>query len=239
MKASEIREVLDAHAAWLRNGSEKRADLGGANLREANLRRANLRRANLGGANLRRANLGGANLREADLNWADLGGANLRRANLRRANLRRANLGGANLREANLRRADLCGADLGRANLREADLRWANLCGANLGGTCLDPAGKSNGDVATFARDGGLVVGYRTANSPVVGGAGYESGKTYTAPVFSVADTECHPGLYLAPTIYSVERPGPYVKVWARPEDVHKAGTKWRAREFVRVESVE
>ncbi len=128
----------------------KKANLGGANLREANLgganlRGADLRWANLGGANLREANLYGADLRWADLRWADLGeanlcGANLRGANLRWANLRGANLGEANLYGANFRGANLCWANLREANLYRANLREANLCWADLGGADLGGA---------------------------------------------------------------------------------------------------
>jgi len=63
----DIKQILKDHAAWLRDGSGKRADLsgedlGGAVLRRANLGGANLSRADLGGANLSGANLGGATI---------------------------------------------------------------------------------------------------------------------------------------------------------------------------------
>lgn len=64
----KLQEILNAHAAWLKNPSE------GA---RANLRGADLTRADLSGANLNWANLRGADLRGANLNWADLRGANL------------------------------------------------------------------------------------------------------------------------------------------------------------------
>ena len=56
---------------------EKKAYLGGADLRGADLGGADLRGAYLGGADLRGADLGGADLRGADLGGAYLGGADL------------------------------------------------------------------------------------------------------------------------------------------------------------------
>jgi uncharacterized protein YjbI with pentapeptide repeats len=65
-------EQLQQHADWLCDGSGKRIEASGANLRYADLRYANLSYADL-----RYANLSGANLRYADLRYADLRGANL------------------------------------------------------------------------------------------------------------------------------------------------------------------
>jgi hypothetical protein len=50
-------EQLQLHADWLRDGSGKRLEASGANLRGANLIGADLRGADLSGANLRCANL--------------------------------------------------------------------------------------------------------------------------------------------------------------------------------------
>src|ERR1051326_1365895 len=98
MTPEKIKEVLTAHAAWLRGDANGiRADLSGANLR----------RADLSGANLRRANLSRADLSGANLSGANLSGANLSGADLSEAYLSRANLSGANLSEAYLSRADL------------------------------------------------------------------------------------------------------------------------------------
>ncbi|MGI9595813.1 MAG: pentapeptide repeat-containing protein [Acidimicrobiales bacterium] len=108
-------------------GSDFRADLGGAGLSKARLSRANLRGADLAEAVLRRADLNGARLSLADLARADLTGANLRGAHLSGANLSLADLTGVNLT-----RADLSGADLSRAKFNRADLARADLTGASL-----------------------------------------------------------------------------------------------------------
>ena len=156
-----------------------------------------------------------------------LTGAGGERANLRGANLSGADLIGANLREANLRGANLSGADL-----READLIGANLRRADLRGTCLDPENEPNADVEGFERDGEYVIGYRSREAGHIDK--YRDGRFYSADVFSTADRECHPGLYLAPSIEAlpdlVSRP--YIKVRTRLSEVHKAGTKWRCRWF-------
>ena len=122
-----------------------------------------------------------------------------------------------------------------RADLRWANLRWADLRGADLADTCLDPNANPNGDSTEFMRDGDFVVGYRTAISPIMGGEGYVAGKTYEATVFSVAETECHPGLYLCPTPIGLE--GAKLKVWAKPDEIHRAGTNWRCKKFYKVEN--
>jgi hypothetical protein len=140
MKATELKTVLDSHAAWLRGESHgARANLSGADLSWANLSGADLSRANLYGANLSRADLSWANLSGADLSRANLSGADLSRANLYGADLSRANLSRANLSGADLSRANLYGANLSRANLSGADLSRANLSGANLYGATLPP----------------------------------------------------------------------------------------------------
>jgi hypothetical protein len=113
MDQAKLKEVLAAHAAWLRG------DEGGirAYLQGADLQGADLRDANLQGAYLQGAYLQGAYLQRADLQ-----GANLQRAYLQGANLQRAYLQGADLRDANLQ-----GANLQGANLQDADLRDAKL----------------------------------------------------------------------------------------------------------------
>jgi hypothetical protein len=68
MNATEIKEILERHAKWVRCAD------GGS-------------RADLSGANLSGANLSGANLSGAYLSGAYLSGANLSRAYLSRANL--------------------------------------------------------------------------------------------------------------------------------------------------------
>ncbi len=66
MTPERIKEILDAHAKWLRGeDGGRRADLSRADLSDADLSGANLREANLRGANL-----SGTYLREANLNDA-------------------------------------------------------------------------------------------------------------------------------------------------------------------------
>lgn len=163
--------------------------------------------------------------RQRPRGYIDLTGADLIMANLCRANLIDANLCRANLTDANLRGANLYRADLIMANLTK---------------TVLDPANKPNADVSEFECDGEYIIGYRTKHSNC--GSDYEAGQCYHAPYFSTCETECHPGLYLAPSMEWLEKRccrGPYVKVWAKPGLTHRAGNKWRTKCFFRVEDVE
>jgi hypothetical protein len=164
--------------------------------------------------------------------------ANLRGADLRDAVLCGADLRGADLCDADLCDADLCGTGLCGANLRRADLRGADLCGANLReanlrGTCLDPNNTPNGADDSFVRDDEYVIGYRTEKAGHIDQ--YRVGRFYSADWFSTADTECHPGLYLWPTLdaaYGYSGSVPMIRVRTRPECVHKAGTKYRCQWF-------
>lgn len=152
---------------------------------------------------------------------ADLTGVDLRGVNLRGADLNGADLRWANLRWANITETDLSGADLTRAN----------LYGANLHGTCLDPMTPPNGDAEEFETvdDGQWCVGYRTANSPWMHGPGYNVGGLYEAPVFSVSNTECHPGIFVCPTVESAKECGDeIIKVIFRPWECHHVGEKHR-----------
>jgi hypothetical protein len=212
---------------------------------ERNFCEANLRGADLSGAYLYEACLGGAYLYEANLGGAYLSRANLNRANISGANLYEACLGGANLSGANLGRADLRGANLNRANLRGANLSGAclggaNLSGANLGradlsGTCLDQTNKPNmiGKFEEF--ESGWLIGYRTKNSPHGFDTGpYKVGQERWAHQFSTDDTECHPGLFICPTIDEAKDWGnTIVSVIFRPWELHKAGNKHRVRWFI------
>jgi hypothetical protein len=83
MGEQELKDILAAHAEWLKDNSKGKR----ANLRYANLSYADLRYANLSYADLRSADLRSANLSYADLSSADLRSANLRSADLRSANL--------------------------------------------------------------------------------------------------------------------------------------------------------
>ena len=188
-----------------------------------------LYKADLSGADLYRANLIRANLTEANLSGANLSGANLSGANLYRADLLRANLIRANLTEANLL----------RANLTEANLLRANLSGANLHETCLDPDNKPNREITGFQKSKeGLVIGYRTQKAGHIDK--YRVGQYYSADWFSTAETECHPGLYLWPTLEkSLDwSNATTIKVRTREDMIHKAGNKWRCKWFEVLEIV-
>jgi len=157
----------------------------------------------------------------------------------------RAHLSGADLSDAYLSGADLRDADLRGADLSGADLRDADLKRAKRSKTVLDPTITPNGDVAGFARKGRFVFGYRSANSCCMNETfEYVVGKRYVASVFSVADTECHPGLYLFPTLEAAQEfgkdrtvPG-YIKCRALASHGHRAGNKWRFKAFTVVEKV-
>jgi hypothetical protein len=115
------------------------------------------------------------------------------------------------------------------ANLQFANLQFANFQDANLQNTCLDPTNVPNGICTDFEKCGQYVVGYRTQAS------GYLVGKTYTASVFSTCPkTECHPGLYICPTKEQVLKHYcyPLIRVYVKPEDIHKVGDKYRCRMF-------
>jgi hypothetical protein len=240
-----MKQILEQHKLWLQGKGGKKADLCGADLHGADLRGADLRRADLRGSVLDSANLELAYLQQADLCFAAL-----RKANLHGAKLMGVRLMGAYLQDADLcfaslqyayvlraymQSADLRDADLRDADLRDADLWGAKFEGANLVGTCLDPNNEPSGAYKScFNFEDGRAVGYRTKSN-------YEVYKTYTAPVFSTAPTDCHPGLYLWPTLqHAIVYSGDwnvFIKVSARPEDVHQAGVKYRCKEF-RVEEV-
>jgi hypothetical protein len=146
----------------------------------------------------------------------------------KRANLRYADLSSANLSSANLNYANLRYADLSSANLRYADLRYADLNNTN-----LDPMVSPNGKIETFELidDDQWAIGYRTSNSPQMGGANYTVGELKEAPIFSTSKMECHPGIFVLPTIEQAREWGDkVVKVIFRPWECHRAGKKWRVR---------
>jgi len=170
-----------------------------------------------------------ADLYEADLNGADLIGADLI---------------GANLYEADLNGADLEGANLYGAILRDVDLEGANLIGTNLINTdlintCLDPNNKPNAIVPEFKIKDGYCIGYRTEEAGHMDK--YRVGRCYSADVFSTANTECHPGLYLWPTLKQAKEfrgDIPMIKVRTKPEAIHKAGDKYRCQWFDVIERI-
>ena len=191
----------------------------------------------LAGADLRWANLSNANLRNADLSNANLSNADLRTANLSNANLSNADLRNADLTNAVLSWADLHNAVLSTANLSNANLSNANLSNADLSNTCLDPAAVIPvRDLSRWRRDdAGNLIGYRTRCQPHQYGADYIDGRYYRAPIFSIASTSCHPGLYASPTAEDVREEFPdseLIEVRIPPGMTHRADTKWRHREF-------
>ena len=173
------------------------------------------------------------NLREADLRGADLSSPSLRETDLSFADLR-----WAKLRSANLSWANLWGADLSWANLRLADLNNADLRNADLTGTCLDPTAEippiSDDDITSAGLEivGDRVYGWRTRDSQHVGSTTYEPGKCYTAQYFSIADTECHPGIYLASAewLNKCYQGRVIVRCYCLRSELHKAGDKWRCK---------
>jgi len=178
--------------------------------------------------NMRDADLRNTNLQGANLQGADLQGANLQGANLQGADLQCANLRDANLRDANLQGAILRNADLRNADLKDAILWNTNLHMANLKDTCLDPD-----NVPNSPEEMSLGIGYRTETAGHIDK--YRVGRYYSADVFSTSDTECHPGLYLFPTLKELGRyykRDKYIKVITRQQDCHKAGNKYRTRWF-------
>ena len=136
---------------------------------------------------------------------------------------------------ANLCGVDLCRADLSGVNLSEADLYGVDLNGADLSDTVLDPQRDPDGADDTWERTSdGRCIGYRTRAAGHIGE--YRDGRHYNADWFSVCpETECHPGLYLWPTIEQARDYAPHeplIRVTSRPEDIQHAGTKARTRAF-------
>lgn len=233
MKQEELDKIIADHECWVEGKGGRRADLHGVDLSDMHVRGV-LRGADLRGARLRGADLYEACLCEADLCNADLDLANLFGACLRGANLRKASLCQANLSYAKLDEANLVGTNLWETNLQQA----------GLAGTVLDPNNVPNGDVRGFERtQEGRVVGYRSREAGHIYG-GYRDGRYYSADVFSTCDeTECHPGLYIWPTLHlarkSLTVPGEIIRVETEPKEVHHVGNKWRCRWFYVIGKVE
>lgn len=142
---------------------------------------------------------------------------------------------------ANLRGANLRGADLQGANLQEAYLRGVDLQGANLQNTCLDPEAEiPDCNLEDWViREDGRLQGWRTKRSSCVGDNEYKIGQIYRAPVFSIARTECHPGLYVWPTrrdarnwLNDYPKGESIIEIAVKPKDLYQVGSKWRCREF-------
>ena len=171
------------------------------------------------------------------------------RANLQGAYLPDANLQGTNLQGTNLQRANLLWANLQDANLQDAYLQWANLQGAyllganlqgaNLSGTCLDPLAPippiSDEDLTRsgLVIDGDIIRGWRTSQSQHCGSTVYApSPDPYVAPAFSVAPTDCHPGIYLAGQAWLEQNysGAEIVPCHCLRSELHMAGGKFRAK---------
>ena len=76
MDVQQLKEIITAHRAWLRNErGGRRADLSLKVLRDLNLKGLNLPKAKLTGIQLINCDLSGANLRECDLFAANLAGS--------------------------------------------------------------------------------------------------------------------------------------------------------------------
>jgi hypothetical protein len=234
-----IKGILDSHRKWLHGDPDgERANFLGADLREADLQNADLTKADLRGANLQYANLSYATFHGADLQVANFKGASLSGAYLMQANLRENNLQWANLLYAHLSGADLSEANLQGACLQETDLYGTNLTRARITGTVLDPRNTLNMEYKGFKEDGDYIIGYRTKRR--LNSGHYSIGEKVKAPYFSTCTTECHPGLYLYPTIEMVlnfqrgnpNSWGPIIVVRTKKTDIHKAGKKWRCKEF-------
>jgi len=128
----------------------------------------------------------------------------------------------------------LSGAYLSGANLYRANLSGANLSGANLSNTVLDPNATLNTPTDWPEIDEGYAIGYRTREAGHIDK--YRDGRFYSADFFSVCTTECHPGLYLWPTLrhakeYSVNKVE-IIKVRTKLSEIHQAGNKYRCRWF-------
>ena len=141
--------------------------------------------------------------------------------------LRCANLQGANLHDVNL-----C-----KANLRDTNLLNANLAGTRLDGTCLDPMAAAisctSGYEKYVTRSGQVWCrGYRARRQPMMRGPEYVDGQWYEAPVFSVADTDRHPGMRVYSTAAMAKKWGRVIAVWFRETDLHHARGEDRVRAF-------
>jgi uncharacterized protein YjbI with pentapeptide repeats len=173
----------------------------------------------------------------SNLNGCDLSGCDLSGSILFEANLAESNLSGANLSHTSLQRANLLRANLSGANLTKANLTETNFHEAYLSGTCLDPEKNTpETDLSAFEKMDDYLIGYRTNNSAIIDPSNlYKVGEKYKSPYFSVCTkTECHPGLYIFPTLQQAEElGGKIIRVRALIKDTLKAGNKYRTKEFV------
>jgi hypothetical protein len=123
-----------------------------------------------------------------------------------------------------------------------AYLQGANLRRAKLENTILDPTNIPQGKVNLFEKLGkNWLIGYRTKNSPVIDKKHvYEIGELYEANAFSTSKTDCHPGLFVCPTIEEVLKKykPPIIKVIFQSYDLHSTVNKHRVHWFIVWEKV-
>ena len=100
--------------------------------------------------------------------------------------------------------------------------------------TCLDPGNKLNNDISKFKCKRNRAYGYRTRKAGHIDI--YRDGWTYTADWFSTDVTECHPGLYIWPTLVGAKEfsgsDKEFIKVSIPKNLIHRAGSKYRCRIF-------
>jgi hypothetical protein len=107
-----------------------------------------------------------------------------------------------------------------------------------LSNTVLDLTNTPNQKIDEFELidAGNWAIGYRTKNSPHGNNnEDYMVGQLRESHAFSTCCyTECHPGLFVCPTIEKAEEWGiKIIKVIFRPWDLHKAGEKHRVPWFI------
>jgi hypothetical protein len=227
MTQEELNVIIAEHKLWLDGVGGKRANLQNMDISNLNMSWADMSRANMSRANMSRANMSRAALFGADFSCTDISRANLYAADLINANLSDASVVGANCAEANMQSVNFVGADL-----------WGvNFFNAALTATCLDPNNKPNGLADEFDVENGYVVGYRSRIAGHI--PEYIIGQTYGSTWFSTCKTECHPGLYICPTIKQAKAfSNDLIKVYTKAEDIHKAWSKYRCRWFKVIEAV-
>lgn len=95
-----------------------------------------------------------------------------------------------------------------------------------------------NQNIEGFEIEDNFVIGYRTRKTSYIDK--YRTNRYYSADIFSTDDTECHPGLYIWPTIKRAKDwdDSELIKIKTKKSEVHKAGNKWRCRWFYVIGSV-
>lgn len=194
-------------------------------------------------ANLQGIDLWGQQLRQIELSHSNCDKARFSRVWFGCGKLRHTSLVGADFYRADIQDVDFSYSNCSNAEFRLSGLAGAKFKFANLQGTCLDPkaAIPAITDERLIAYDlelrvvDGLeyVYGWRTQTSASVGAAKYRTGRSYTAPVFSVCPfTPCHPGIYMA-GLPQMRQEYSLRKIWrcrCLRSDLHHAAGKFRCR---------